>query len=967
MTKQEFWALFYDPQEEEISLAEEMNRTSFDELLEIDLETGRYRIIYHVPEKYLGTSLEGDFRRFYLFALEHFVHPEDHDAYSAMVDPDFLAERLKKASNRGILKGLFRLKGSDESWIWTMHLLISGTELGLPEHIIRCYVYDIQRQKERVHGEIPESEESSHTKHEDVTGLLLGQDYFRLVDSKLPLLTDGWCIIDIDIEHFKLFVDWYGMESGRYLLSQIGGILREESKANGGLPGYLGSEHFCLVTPCNMEQIRSLHEKIHSLISTLSMIEGFSPIFGIARIDGSASHILEYYNHAGLKTEEIKGNLHKRIDLYDAGLHRKNAEEYQLLYAFQNALDNGEIGFYLQPQYRVSNRKIVGAESLARWWKKDGSMISPAVFVPILEKHGIITRLDIFIWEAVCQWIRQWMDQGHPIIPVSVNVSQIDILSLDVPEHFASLLKKYELPVESIKVEITESAYVDNGLFVQEAVSKLRKMGFMVLMDDFGSGYSSLNMLRSLDVDLIKLDAQFLKISENEEHKGISILESIINMTQNLATPIIVEGVETEVQARFLSDLGCRYMQGFLFNRPMPVEEFEQIARDPSHIDTHGFVFKANQQFHTREFLDENIYSDAMLNNILGPVAFYNVTGESQKNIDIIRFNEQFYQLVGLEVEDFEKRRFHIQDYIYPEDLPKLYELFQYATLYRNVGAKGIIRVYRPSGMLVWWSLQIYFINEDIQGQKFYGSAQDVTELQFIHSDLPGAYYRCTLEDEFEFLFISNNFQRITGFSENEIKILFDNRLLRMVHPMDAPRLIEESQELLRGNLNRLRPYRIQRKCGDYIYMAEQTQLTDRYGELCWQCIAIDVTDVMHVRNQMRILSAHLKDTILFLHRTTEGLIYEVAIHGLTEALGLDTQALQIALNSGIFCTWVEGYQNIPHQEYTERFIRQIAGSQKELNLTLPDGRKTTLVVRADLVGGERGDIEYIVVIRLHE
>ena len=256
-------------------------------------------------------------------------------------------------------------------------------------------------------------------------------------------------------------------------------------------------------------------------------------------------------------------------------------------------------------------------------------MIPPARFVPILEKYGMVTNLDKYIWEGVCAWLRKWIDAGNTPVPISVNVSQIDIFSIDVPEYFNGLLEKYRLPARLIKIEITESAYVEDTAVVRETVRRLRNLGFLVLMDDFGSGYSSLNMLRSLNVDVIKLDAQFLHISENESRKGISILESIINMAKTMTIPVIVEGVETPEQINFLADLGCRYMQGYYFYRPMPVEEFENLIRDPKNVDLNGFEFKANEQFHTREFLDENVFNDAMLNNILGPVAIYRRKGDA--------------------------------------------------------------------------------------------------------------------------------------------------------------------------------------------------------------------------------------------------------------------------------------------------------------------------------------------------
>ena len=962
MTKQDLWNVIVGIDGEDASIADELNRSFFDEQMEIDLRTRQYRYIYHTEDKFIGNLSSGDFDRLYSFAIDHFVHPEDAEAYRAMIEPDTMLTRLQSAPVPGVLRGDFRLKGTDGSWIWTRHVLVSGPELGLPEGIVHCYVYDTHRQRQRRNGEPPKR--IRPVKREEVTGLLDGIDYFRAVQARMDEMTAGWCLIYIKIEHHKLFTDWYGLDSGQYLLTQVAELLQAAADETGGFPGYLGEENFCLTLPYDRAGINALYDDIQKLISEVSAIEGFLPIFGISLIDGSCRDIREYFNHAALTAEEIRDDRHTRIRIYDAELHQKNSREYKLLYAFQRAIERGEISFWLQPQCRMPDQKIVGAESLARWQHPDGMMESPSVFVPILEKYGLVTKLDEYIWDSVCRWLRGWIDRGRTPVPVSVNVSQIDIFSIDVPAAFDALLKKYRLPTRYIKIEITESAYAQNSNVVLDAVTRLRKMGLMVLMDDFGSGYSSLNMLRSLNVDVIKLDAQFLQIQEENQQKGISILESVVNMTRTLSTPIIVEGVETRDQVIFLGDLGCRYMQGYFFYHPMPVAQFETLIADERSIDTRGFIFKANQQLHVREFLDANIYSDAMLNNILGPVAFYCWHGD---DVDIIRYNQQFYRLVGIDVDEMEERKNHIQDYLHPSDREVMYSLLRHAEEHRVNGSKGIVRCYRPNGALVWLSLKLYFINEDEQGKKFYASAQDVSEQQFISSDLPGGYYRCMMEEnDFEFLYVSRNFLDMTGYDERDITADFENKLINMVHPSDRERLRREVRAVARGETDAFHPYRIRRKRGDYIYVAEQSHITDHYGAPCWQSVVIDVTDVMHTRNQMRVLSDFMSDSILFLRRTPEGLSYEVAIHGLGDALGLNAENFEKALNSGKFCTWIEGHEDIPHQEYTKRFIASIVGSEKALNVVTSDGRRIHLLARADRVSDD-SSIDYIVILRCVE
>ncbi|MCR5088524.1 MAG: EAL domain-containing protein [Oscillospiraceae bacterium] len=969
MTKQHFWQLFCRSEGQELSLEEELNLTSFDELMEIDLQTGHFRIVTHVDEKYYGVAREGNFRRLYFYAADNFVHPEDREAFHALLAPDTLAERLRDAETPGVLMGEFRVKGIDGSWIWTKHLLIAGQELNHPASQVCCYVYDIRQQKERSGG-ADVIRQRQTVRREEVTGLPEGLDFFRPIQDKLSGLTDGWCIVDILIDHYKHYTDWFGLESGRYLLSQTGGILRDYADSTGGMAGYLGQEEFCLVVPYDRVKFQGLYDSLQSRITAVSRMDGFSPLFGIARLDGSSSQILEYFNHASLAAENLQGSFQKRISLYDDQMHRRNSDEYRILCDFQNSLNCGEISFVLQPQVRVSNGKIVGAEALARWQHRDGSLTVPGLFVPILEKYGLITHLDLFIWEEVCRWQHEMMLRGRDLIPISVNVSQMDILEMDVPEHFAALTEKYGLPVGCVKVEITESAYADDLGRVRDTMTRLQKLGFTVLMDDFGSGYSSLNMLQKLNVDIIKLDAQFLQSSEsaaqNGSRKGVNILESVVNMTKNLSIPIIVEGIETAAQAEFLEGLGCRYMQGFYFYRPMPPDDFEELIADSSRIDTNGFRFKANQQLTVREFMDENVFTDTMLNNVLGAVAFYRWDGK--ENTDIIRFNEQFYEMVGIDPEEFERRKNHIQDYFFPADRKVFTGLLAEAEKHWAIGSKGTVRVFRPNGAIIWLSLKLFFMNTDSRGKVFYASAHDITETQVINTEMPGAYYRCSLSDDFEFFFISRNFQKMTGYSEREIRVLFDNQLIRMVHPADVELLRRQSARIARGETESSQPYRIRRKAGDYIYVAEHSQVSDRFGALCWQAMIVDVSEVMKLRNQMRILSDYLSSSVLFLHRRDRDLFYEVAIHGLAEAIGMDASELQTSLNSGDFCKMIEGYrEGIPHQEYTKLFISESVGRQRVIRVRLKDGRCVSLTAAVDRVEDKQARIEYIIVLRAAE
>jgi len=946
---------------EPAAIPDYLDQTSFDEMAEIDLNRDRFRNVLHTENKYMVPVRGGSFTALYRYACDHLVHPEDRSIYCALLEPETMEERLDHAAQPGVLQAEVRLLLVDGSWRMTWHLLIGGQRLGMKKGVMRCYIFDVESPAFLADGEAKAAGKPRNLRRDGLTGLLLEKDFFALAEEKRKSVHGAWCLIAVDIEHFKLFTDWHGREKGLYVLARFGEVLRRAAAETDGLAGYRGQDDFCLMVPYDRPWIDALFSELSQVIISLSKTVGFSPLFGVSVIEDD-EEILETFNHAALSAEEIKGNVHIRIREYDGALKRKKIEEYGLLVDFQRALESGEISFWLQPQCRVSSRKIVGAESLARWRRPDGTWLAPALFVPILERHGIVTNLDEFIWESVCRWLRGIMDRGYHPVPISMNVSQIDLFTIDVPAYFAALLEKYRLPAGLLKIEITESAYVDDTEAVRATVKKLRDMGFLVLMDDFGSGYSSLNMLRSLNVDVIKLDAQFLHLSkQEEERKGIGILESVINMAKTLSTPIIVEGVENQEQAVFLSGLGCRYMQGYYFHRPMPPEDFEALIADDANTDHHGFLFNANQEMHVREFLDENVFSDAMLNSILGPVAFYNWKGDQ---VDIVRYNQQFFLMVGVDQENFNHRINGMQQYVYPEDQGRFFRTMEQAMEDRMNGAGGVFRVYRPNGVLCWIQVHMYFMGEDERGRRFYSSNQDVTELQYLNTDLPGGYYRCSERDGFEFQYISRNFQSMTGYTAQEIQNEFDNRLINMVHPQDRGRLMQDVETLKKTGRGAIRPYRLRKKTGGYFYAAEQCQLTDLFGPTCWQSVLLDVTEVMMLRNQMRMLARFSSDSIIFTHHTGDVIHLELVIHGLEGRSGLSREVFERALNDGTFYQWVEDGKVLSHERLDQYFESHTNAFEREFMVHPPNGHHIRLHMKTDRVTDESLGVEYITVLR---
>ena len=718
-----FYSMFFN-EGEKLSLIDYLDNSSFDEAVFVDLKADSFTQLYHVDGKYFIPLLDSiSFNSLFYYATDHIVHPDDREIIKELMEPSTILKRLKNSETPNFLFAQFRYKLQDGSYRWVEQCVISGKENGFKEGTFKFYVFDIQNLKSREAGEIYKEIDMSESKNSPV-GLLREKEFFIAAQKIVNKNKDKkWCLIALDIEHFKLFDEWYGRETGDYLLSQIGAVLLEGRNKNVALSGYFGQDDFGVLMKYNKKNIEELFEEVRSIIVSFGLSIGFMPAFGVAQIEKNV-HVVDVFDKASIAASKAKADIKNRICYYSHDMQLVAENEIRILNDFMKALKNDELVFYLQPQCRISTGKIVGAESLARWINKEGRIIPPNDFIPILEKYGFIIDLDKYLWEKVCKWLRRWLDEGHKAVPISLNVSRADIFSIDIAKHFEELTNKYKIPRNLIKLEITESAYAETTNLIEELVERLRKLGFLVLMDDFGSGYSSLNMLSNFEVDAIKLDANFLHIENSDKDKGIRILESVVNMSKMIAVPIIVEGVENQSQSDFLEEMGCRYVQGYHFYRPMPVHDFEKIILDENKIDDRGFVVKLNEQFRIREFLDENVYSDSMLNNIIGAVALYAFDGETT---DIVRFNQQFYESV--DVPDFHEKLANIERVMPKEDVPVLHALLKEAKEHRYIGSTGLVRFYKFNGLLTAYDMHFYYLGVKEGKDRYYGSAHNITEL----------------------------------------------------------------------------------------------------------------------------------------------------------------------------------------------------------------------------------------------
>lgn len=377
--------------------------------------------------------------------------------------------------------------------------------------------------------------------------------------------------IQFDIERFKMINEIYGVQTGDEILAFFNDSLALICSENQPFCR-LTADVFMIVTP--FKERSELTDFVHKIESMLCGFKGieYRLVFGICIVQDRTAHTRRHGDCASIARQSIKGNALNNIAFFESDMKTTIKKTKEIEDDMQNALVGGEFIMYLQPKHSISTGRIIGAEALARWIHPTKGIISPADFIPVFEKNGFVLKLDLFMWEQACRKLRDWIDRGITPVPISVNISREYVHTFDILGAFKKLIEKYNIPISLLELEITETT---DSIGVEGIVKELKKAGFTMLMDDFGSGYSSLNMLKTTPFDVLKIDKSFLG-EFMESNRGRKIIEHTISMSRDIGLGIIAEGVETQEQAEFLSRCGCDSAQGFFFSKPITEEEFDK-------------------------------------------------------------------------------------------------------------------------------------------------------------------------------------------------------------------------------------------------------------------------------------------------------------------------------------------------------------------------------------------------------
>ena len=415
-------------------------------------------------------------------------------------------------------------------------------------------------------------------KFDRLTGLYTREFFYQKVGEYLTENPNtDYTIVCSNIVNFKVFNDAFGTSAGDRLLQQIADSVRNMVGEHGLYARYGADRFLCLIERDQELQDRFAMES-HSKPASMKNIV---MKWGVYEITDRSVQVEKMCDRAFLAADSIKSQYNQHVAVYDEVLRNRLLREQAITESMEAALEEGQFTVYLQPKYCLHDDRLSGAEALVRWIHPQWGFMSPGDFIPLFEKNGFITQLDRYVWEKVCSLLHEWKQKGYPEIAVSVNVSRADVYQDDLKETLSGLIKKYDIEPRQLHLELTESAYTENPSQIIATVDQLRQEGFIVEMDDFGSGYSSLNMLNQMKLDILKLDMKFIQ-TETAKPKEQGIMRFVVNLARWLNLSVVAEGVETRAQLERLREVGCDYVQGYFFSRPLPVEEFEKLLREQS-------------------------------------------------------------------------------------------------------------------------------------------------------------------------------------------------------------------------------------------------------------------------------------------------------------------------------------------------------------------------------------------------
>lgn len=483
------------------------------------------------------------------------------------------------------------------------------------------------------------------TSHDDITGIYNRRFFLEQANKIYNTYPGKYSILVTNFEGFRIVNEMLGVDGGNHILKQVGIELRKIDEKIGIIYGRMEGDKFAVLI-----RDEKLQNGLNLIKSSIEEIIKRTPLVLKIGISSVVDDNIEASYDMAIKTlHYIAHDYLKTIGYYDERVNESALRSQNLILDFDDAIKNHQFLVYLQPQINSYDNTIVGAEALIRWHHPKYGMISPSEFIPLFEKNMMISRLDMFVWEEACRFLRKWSQDKYAKLSLSINISTKDFYLIDVVSTIISLKDKYQIEPGRLKLEITESAFVnDQDLLIKNVVA-LQRAGFIIEMDDFGSGYSSFNSLKDIPIDVLKLDMKFLDGDINNK-KTSEILTSVISMAHRINLPVIAEGVETKEQCDLLHEFNCDLIQGYYYSKPMSMDDFEVYMKDRKLTSFVSFWTKSNENkeiFSLFKEIHRTFNSSPLSVLIVGP------TTNDNDNMTIYYINPSYIKENNINPEDY--------------------------------------------------------------------------------------------------------------------------------------------------------------------------------------------------------------------------------------------------------------------------------------------------------------------------
>lgn len=417
------------------------------------------------------------------------------------------------------------------------------------------------------------------TERDKVSGLYTRSYFFAYLQQMVQRLEKPMDALVLNLDRFHLINELFGRDEGDRVLAYIGELISEKLSELRGIACRSESDTFFLFCE-RQEEYESLMEEMQSKLAAFAKSRSLRLRAGIYSCEEHESDPEAWFSRAKSACDRIRGQYGSLATRYNNELYERTVFHERLIGDIDDAINRRDFVVYFQPKYRIQGERpvLTSAEALIRWIHPELGFISPGEFIPLFEQNGLIRRVDHYVWRSAAEQIKCWREQYGMSIPISVNVSRVDIFDPELEKKLCDILDEFSLAPDDLMLEITESAYADSADRLIEVVNSLRDKGFKIEMDDFGSGYSSLNMLTEIPIDVLKIDMQFIRRMLLDD-KNLKLVRLVMDIAEFLDVPVVAEGVEEEEQLNVLRKMGCDIVQGYYFSPPLPAERFGELIR----------------------------------------------------------------------------------------------------------------------------------------------------------------------------------------------------------------------------------------------------------------------------------------------------------------------------------------------------------------------------------------------------